>query len=139
LPDLAVESGDGCRKYDDAPLAVIDRRQLLEIGGNKAHHVKGTGEIHVDNAPKGIKGHGTGAADDFSRGRNARAGDENARGTVSAFRGGHGALGALRIGYVAGDEQSADFSGDSLTLGFIHVEDGDLRARRGQRPRGCRA
>jgi hypothetical protein len=128
LPDLAVECGDRSSKNDNASLTIIEWRQLLDIGGNQAHHVEGAVEIHFDDAPKDIERHGTGAADDFGRGRNAGAGDENARRTVSILGRGHRTLGTLRIRHVAGHEQSADFAGDSLTLGLIHVEYGDLRA-----------
>jgi hypothetical protein len=58
---------------------------------------------------------------------------------VSGCGCGHGALGALRIRHVARHEQSADFAGDGLTLGFIHVEDGDVCAGRRQSARRCRA
>ncbi len=51
---------------------------------------------------------------------------------MSGLGGGHGALDALRIGYVTRYEQSTDFVRDGCSLSFIQVEDGDFRASGGQ-------
>src|SRR5690606_7676819 len=135
LADLSVEGGDRGGVDDDAALATFKRLELFAAHGKQADHVECADQVDLDHLAVVVervrpvlRGGACGDGD-------AGAVDQDARGAELFGDRGEGLLATLGRRDVAPDRDPADVGRNLFGAVDADIEDRDLRAPGGKRPR----